>query len=87
MDLLGSEWDCQTAEISAYHFLFLSACTQTDKLKHLFIDLMHDLCNRIAVLKESEEASLLYKITFSRNATLWPPPRDTFDSLILLIMI
>lgn len=87
MDLLGSEWDCQTAEISAYHFLFLSACTQTDTLKHLFIDLMHDLCNRIAVLKESEEASLLYKITFSGNATLWQPPRDAFDMLILLIMI
>lgn len=61
MDSLGSEWDCQTAEISAYHYHFLSACTQTDTLKHLFIDLMHDLCNRIVVLKESEEASLLYK--------------------------
>ncbi len=40
MDLLGSEWDCQTAEISAYHFLFLSACTQTDTHTHSNISLL-----------------------------------------------
>lgn len=68
MDLLGSEWDWQTVEISAYHFLFPSACTQADTLEHLFIDLMHDLCNRISVLKR---LAYLKKIIFTGNATLW----------------
>ncbi len=76
--------------LKSLHITFpfsLHAHRQTHTLKHLFIDLMHDLFNRIAVLKESDEACLFYKITFSGNATLWQPPRDAFDVLILLIMI
>lgn len=79
MDLLGSEWDWQTAEISAYHFLFPSACAQADTLEHLFIDLMHDLCNRIAVLKRQAYLQKRKHFQWERHTLAASTPRVPFS--------